>query len=362
MKRILHITPDFNYSCGRSKLAYLYLKYFSAKNDYQVHFITNGGDSLERLKEINTLHFEILKFSTGIKNIFQLATFYKETKKYLIENKIDLVHSHHRFPEFIISTFANELGIKTVFSPHGFVYGYKRFSFKSDSIISVSYSATKNLVDDYGVDRDKIKTLYNPINNELYINDIDTNKLKKKYSLTNDNKVILFMGRINLEKGYDTLLEAFNKVNKEFGKLFLIISGSDETNKQVYKLTLDINKIQILQPGINSSELFLLADIVVLPSRSDTFPFVMIEAGSFKKPFIGGNTGGIAEFIEDGKNGLLVNPENPEQLAEKISYLLANPEIGKSLGNNLYDKVSRLCDYNNYFREVEKIYNSLITV
>ena len=44
----------------------------------------------------------------------------------------------------------------------------------------------------------------------------------------------------------------------------------------------------------------------------------MIETGSFKKLFIGGNTGGIAEFIEDGKNGLLVDPENPEMIAEKI--------------------------------------------
>jgi glycosyltransferase involved in cell wall biosynthesis len=87
----------------------------------------------------------------------------------------------------------------------------------------------------------------------------------------------------------------------------------------------------------------------------------MIEAGAFKKPFIGGNTGGIAEFIEAGKNGLLFDPENPEQLAEKISYLLNNPEIGKSLGENLHEKVSRLCDYNNYFSEVEKIYNSLLT-
>ena len=86
----------------------------------------------------------------------------------------------------------------------------------------------------------------------------------------------------------------------------------------------------------------------------------MLEAGVHKKPFIGGNTGGIAEFIEDGKNGLLVDPENPEQLAEKISYLLDNPALGKHLGENLYDKVTRLCDYNNYFNEVEKIYNSLV--
>jgi len=149
------------------------------------------------------------------------------------------------------------------------------------------------------------------------------NKLKKKYSLSNDNKVILFMGRINLEKGYDTLLEAFKEVNKEYGKSFLIISGSDETNNLVYKLTSDINNIQILQPANNSNELFLLADIVVLPSRSDTFPFVMIEAGSLKKPFIGGNTGGIAEFIEDGVDGFIVNT----RIVDKSCHIILSTNI-----------------------------------
>ena len=106
--------------------------------------------------------------------------------------------------------------------------------------------------------------------------------------------------------------------------------------------------------------MYLLADIVVLPSRVDPVPFVMIEAGIFKKPFIGGNTGGITEFIEDGINGLLVDPENPQMLAEKIIYLLNNPEIGRTMGEKLYKKVNRLCDYNNYFSEVEKIYNSAL--
>jgi glycosyltransferase involved in cell wall biosynthesis len=121
------------------------------------------------------------------------------------------------------------------------------------------------------------------------------------------------------------------------------------------------DKIIFLPPQNNISYLYSVADIVVLPSRIEPLGLVMIEAGAFKKPFIGGNTGGIAEFIEDGKNGLLVDPENSKQLAEKIIYLLNNPEVGKMFGQNLFEKVNRLCDYNNYFNEVEKIYNSLLT-
>jgi glycosyltransferase involved in cell wall biosynthesis len=87
----------------------------------------------------------------------------------------------------------------------------------------------------------------------------------------------------------------------------------------------------------------------------------MIETGINKKPFIGGKTGGIEEFIEDGIDGLLVNPEDENELAEKILYLLNNQEISQQFGDNLYKKVKEKCDYQNYFNRVEEIYNSLLS-
>jgi glycosyltransferase involved in cell wall biosynthesis len=170
----------------------------------------------------------------------------------------------------------------------------------------------------------------------------------------------LFVGRINRDKGFDTLLKSFNQVISKNKNVILLINGQVEGNRLKLKSVLNDNKIIFLPPQKENSYLYSIANIVVLPSRIDPFPFVMIEAGAFKKPFIGGNTGGISEFIEDGKNGLLVAPENPEQLTEKIIYLLNNPAIRKVLGENLNEKVNRLCCYNNYFNEVEKIYNSLL--
>ena len=65
------------------------------------------------------------------------------------------------------------------------------------------------------------------------------------------------------------------------------------------------SKIKILKPVKNPYPFYSIADIVVLPSLADSFPYVMLESGLFKKPFVGTQTGGIAEFIDDGKNGLL---------------------------------------------------------
>ncbi|MDO8549352.1 MAG: glycosyltransferase family 4 protein [Ignavibacteria bacterium] len=360
IKKILYISPDFNYSCGRSKLVFLYLEYFGNREGYETHFITNGGDSLERLNEIPTLKFQKLAFSSGIKNIFYQRGFYKTLKDYIIKNGINLIHTHHRFPEFVSNRIAKELNLKTLTSAHSFVTGFKKISFKSDKIISVSNSVTSYLVKNFNVNKKKIITLYNPVEEFPVLKPQEKEKLKREMGIKPDQKVLLFMGRINYIKGFDKLIEAYKIVHRKDGNAILIMCGKAE-DKSFFELRTRLTvPIIIIPPLKDNKKLYQIAQIVVLPSRVETFSFVMIEAGSNKKPFIGGNTGGIAEFIEDGVDGLLVDPENENELAEKILFLLNNKETAEEFGNNLYKKVKEKCGYNNYFSRLEEIYNSLL--
>lgn len=361
MIKILHITPNFNYNCGRSKLVYLYLKYLSNTTNYETHFITNGGDSLDRLKELPNVKYELINFATGYKNLLHSRNFYQKLKKYIIKNEIDLIHTHHRFPEFISVKIAKEYKIKTITSAHSYVNGFKRLSFKSDKIICVSNSIRDYLTNTYKISNKKSITIYNPVYQFQHSYVESVLEFKKEYNLTTDQKVLLFAGRITKDKGYDTLLKSFELIKSKIKNVVLILIGQKDIEKKGFKTSVVNEKLIYLPPVKDISYLYSIADIILLPSRIEPFGFVMIEAGSFKKPFIGGDTGGIAEFIEDGQNGLLVDPENPQELAEKIIYLINNPDVGKVLGENLYNKIDQLCDYNNYFTEVEKIYNSLLT-
>ncbi len=359
-KKILHISPDFNYSCGRSKLVFLYLEYFGKRDGFETHFITNGGDSLERLREISSLKFKKLAFSTGTKNILYFNRFYKALKDYVIENRINLIHTHHRFPEFVSGRIAKELNIKTITSAHSFVNGFKKISFKSDKIISVSNSVTSHLVKDFNINKDKIITLYNPVEEFSELKLQEKEKLKREMGIKPDQKVLLFMGRINYIKGFDKLIEAYKIVHRKDGDAILIMCGKVEDKSFAELRTKLTVPIIIIPPLKDNNILYQIAQIVILPSRVDPSPFVMIEAGSNKKPFIGGNTGGIAEFIEDDVDGLLVDPENENELANKILSLLNNKEAAEELGNNLYKKVNEKCNYNNYFSKIGEIYNSLL--
>ena len=360
MKNILHITPDFNYSCGRSKLAFMYLKYFGNKENYQVHFITNGGDSLERLKEVPRVKFQIFRFTKGYKNIFYKKYFTNSLKEFVKGNSISLIHTHHRFPETFAVKIANEFNIRTVTSAHSFVKGFKQWGFNSDKVIAVSNSIRNYLVNNYKVSPERILTLYNPVEKSQIKDEVSINSFKAEKKISNKNKIILFVGRLCREKGIDKLIKAFEIIKVKNKHTILILVGQIEGNKSVYKSFLKSERVIYISPQKNIQNFYEISDLVILPSREEPLGYTMLETGVHKKPFIGGKTGGIAEFIEDGKNGLLVDPENPEELAEKIIYLIDNPEMGKVLGENLNEKVNRLCDYNNYFREVDKIYNSLL--
>jgi len=120
------------------------------------------------------------------------------------------------------------------------------------------------------------------------------------------------------------------------------------------------NGIIYLTPSSKYYHYYELADVVILPSRKDPFPLVMLETGIMKKPFIGSRTGGIAEFIDDGVNGFLFEPGNADDLADKIRYVINNPEKAKSAAEELHKKVLKYCNCEDYFGRLKGIYEELL--
>jgi len=279
---------------------------------------------------------------------------------FCIKNKIDMIHTHHRYLEFLANLISSKANIKTVTTVHSIVEGKKMFSFKSDKIIAVSHSVENMLKTKYNVPNEKIVMLYNCIEDFKNIPQAPDQNIKAKLGLPSSAKILLFIGRITKVKGVDVLIDAFKIVNQRIKNLYLLILGMNYDN------TLNLNNkylpegIKLLKPVENPYPYYSIANIVVLPSRIDPFPYVMLEAGLMKKPFIGSNTGGISEFINNNLNGLLVEPEDVVSLAEKIIYLLENPEIGKTLANNLFKKVKSHTSCENYFKNLDKIYLDLL--
>ncbi|MCJ7650896.1 MAG: glycosyltransferase family 4 protein, partial [Candidatus Lokiarchaeota archaeon] len=356
---ILYISPNFDYTCGVSRNVYQCLKHFASDENYEVHFISNKGDSFDRIKKLN-IKFYQMNFEKDHKNPLRLLKDFFFLYSYCKKNNIHLIHSHHRYLELLAVIVSKFTSIKTITTVHSFVTGLSSLSFRSDKIICVSNAVKENLIKHYQRSSKRIILLHNCIDDTFFKNIVKPNEIRAQLGLNSDDKVILFAGRINTIKGVDTLLEAFKKVHKLNVKVKLILLGQLEDIDLSEAIRSYTDKLIVIPPKNNVLDYYQVADIVVLPSRIDPFPFVMLEAGAMKKPFIGSRTGGIAEYVEDGVNGFLFEPGNNNELAQKIIYIIQNPESAKQAAEKLHDKVIEKSNCSQYFEKLEKIYSEIL--
>lgn len=346
---ILHISPNFNYACGVSQHVYLLLKEFKKHNKHNLFFITNGGDSLIRLNKIG-INPIIMKFQKDSRNIFSFILFTIRLLLFCKRNRIDIIHTHHRVPELAAVIVNKILGIKTVTTVHSFTVGMKKLSYYSQKIISVSNAVKNHLVNEYKIDENKIVVIYNFIEYRVESELNQTQNILEDYS---SKKIFLFAGRICYDKGVDTLIDAFRIIANQKDDLILFLIGQWFLDYNWNNLP--SNVVCFTQEN-NISHYLEKSFCIILPSRVDPFPFLMLEAGLAKKAFIGGRTGGIEEFIEDGVDGLLVNPGYEKDLLEKIMILVNDENLRIKLAENLHKKVTKLPTAEEYISNLEKIY------
>jgi glycosyltransferase involved in cell wall biosynthesis len=357
---ILYISPDFNYACGVSKHVFINLKWLSTDPRYKLFFMTNEGDSLDRLKSVNALNSSIMNVEKDHKNPFKLTKSFFQLLAYCKKYKIDIIHTHHRYPELLSVLVSKFTGVKTITTVHSLVAGLKFLSFRSNKIICVSNAVKKNLIENYLHSKNRITVLYNCIDNSFFETVSNRQMIRDKFGFNLDDKIILLVGRISRIKGVDTLIKAFVKINRQNENVKLILLGQVEDINISEAIKGFEKQILVIPPVKNISEFYQITDLVVLPSKLDSFPYAMLEAGVMKKTFIGSRTGGIAEFIEDDVNGLLIEPGNSDQLADKIIFLINNPIQAELIANALHQKVKQECDCGKYFEYLDNIYNQLL--
>ena len=144
-----------------------------------------------------------------------------------------------------------------------------------------------------------------PLDPKRFINISDVKKIEKQ---------VVYVGRDSFEKGIDILKEIESKI--------------DGNVKYCTSL-----------PWPEAMETLKASQVFVLPSRVESVPQSILEAFFLKIPVIATNVGGIPELVTNNKTGILVKPNDPEDLLDKINYLLNDGELRKTLANNAYDFV-----------------------
>ncbi len=172
------------------------------------------------------------------------------------------------------------------------------------------------------------------------------NKFRQVLELQDDEILIGYIGRLEATKSIDVLLYAFEKAYNNNDKIKLVLAGfrfdyANTIEKIIQSFNCECQKRIHLLYNISMEEkidLYHALDMYVLPSINESFGIVFLEAWSCKKPVIGTDIGSVASVISNGVDGLLMKPNDYNDLAHKINILSSSKELRDEFGNNGYEK------------------------
>jgi len=185
-------------------------------------------------------------------------------------------------------------------------------------------------------------------------NFIDSSKFKVSL---NNNGYILYVGRLSYEKGIKTLIKAISLCKN----VKLLIAGDGPLRVELEALSRNFapNHIEFLgylNRG-NLQKVISDAMFIVVPSECyENFPYSILESFAIGKPVVGSKIGGIPELVREGETGLLFEPGNVDDLAEKISWMMRYPKEIKEMGKRARDMVEEKYGPEKHYEKVMHIY------
>ncbi len=225
----------------------------------------------------------------------------------------------------------------------------------TDKIITVSQAIKKQLINTLFISPQKIEVIYNGINIDEFVMEIKA----PSDLLSISHPIIGTIGRLHKIKGHAVLIESMRFVKKQFPQGNLIIIGDGEEKMKLQRLVRKYalsNSVHFLGTRNDLLGYLKLMDIFVFPSLEEGLGLALIEACAAGKPCIASCVGGIPEIIENSVNGILVPPDEPEILAEKITWLLRNKNIMRQMGLHAKQIVQKKFNITNTIKKLETLY------
>ncbi|HRI21960.1 MAG TPA: glycosyltransferase family 4 protein [Panacibacter sp.] len=258
---------------------------------------------------------QILIVHFGATNICMLAA-------WLMRVKYRICWLHTLTEQFYLDTADPKLAAKAI-KLRRRAYGL------ATHVVVINQYGKRDAQNGYGIKADKITVIPNGIMRTNLVNKADENK-----------KSIRFLGRIEKSKGIDILIEAFKSVAENDNDICLEIAGKGSGEKQLRQWVNDNGLTgRVIFHGYfsdywQSADFIAGACCLVVPSRMDNFPTVVLEAMSAAVPVIASAAGGIPEMIIDGEDGILFETGNIEQLATAIKKIIADTGYRNKLALN----------------------------
>jgi glycosyltransferase involved in cell wall biosynthesis len=235
----------------------------------------------------------------------------------------------------------------------------------ADYIVSNSEAGKKLMIEREKFPEGEIKVIYNGVNTESFCSENNLNLINLiGRNAAKASPVIGYVGRVIKQKGLDYLIKSFVEIKRDFKNSILIIIGDGEDKKEFEKLSKKLkvkNDVYFTGRKEKAWRYMKLFDVFILPSFSEGFPNVIMEAMACGTPVIATNVGGISELVKNNQNGFLVDPRNEKTLTDKINYVLNLPlEEKKEIIRNAQENIRKNFSVEKMVREYQLLYEKIL--
>ncbi|MBR0350735.1 MAG: glycosyltransferase family 4 protein [Clostridia bacterium] len=296
------------------------------------------------------------------------------------EGKFDVIHAHDWLVAYAAKTLKSSYNMPIVATIHATESGRnsgihdEQQRYINDTEWMLTYEAAEVIVNSnymkgeiqrlFGLPFDKINVVPNGVNLTSF-NGVERDYLfRRRYAMDNE-KIILFMGRLVYEKGVQHLIAAMPKILEGYHDAKLVIAGRggmiDELKAEVNALGLG-NKVYFAGylNGKDVQKMYKAADISVFPSTYEPFGIVALEAMLSENPVVVSDIGGLNEIVQHRENGMKTYAGNPNSIADSILELLYDHKLCAEITKKAKNKVRNEYNWSKIAQDTHFTYQKAI--
>ena len=247
--------------------------------------------------------------------------------------------------------------------PQSHIHGVERWmANRADRVITCSAYMREHVADIYGLEEDRITVIPNGIDPSDLVTVEDLDELRRRFAAP-DERLVLLVGRLVYEKGFQLALEALPGLVERVGNVRFIVAGSgtheEELRAQATELGLDDHGTFLGWIGDDMlHSLYRIADLTVVPSIYEPFGLVALEAMASGCPCLVADTGGLREVVPNDEVGLRFRSRDPESLGRMAERLLTDRQLRDRLTAEASEHVLTF-DWADVAEQAAKLYAEL---
>jgi len=359
--RVLHL-KSLASTGGAERLLEYFGRLVNKEVFQQYAVIAEDGDLVRALRDCGMTVLVRPKM-LSYKGLMEIPSLIKFIKK----EKINIIHAHGARVNFWGGFASMMTGVPIISTEHGVdIWRHKSRIYECADRVTMSINRARVAVSPSVYEmlikrmpHNKVYCINNGIDYDLFNKQFDIDKLRTKYGINKDSKVIGAVGRLCIEKGHADLLETVQQIIKVVNNIEVLIAGDGPLFEHLKERSVELGierNIKFLGNCNRIPELLSIMDIFVLPSRIEGLPLALLEAMASGRIVVASAVGGVPSVIEDEVNGFIYPSGDVEALTQKILFCIKNDTNLSRISDMARRTIKDHYDIRNTINAYEKIY------